>query len=329
VAALQIAMFKSQNTIAYVLTTNGRDIYSDMALISALSVRLTNPHLRIAVVSDYLSSQNLKAVKHPLLEIIDELRIVSVPYESPTHRNRFIKTQLCEFFDGAIINLDVDTIVRGSLSKVFASSDDFAAVANHHGITPREQLWCEDEKVINEMGWEISLPCYINTGVIFYKSNQAVRHFYLKWHALWSQERDKTGRGRDQPACYAALSETRLSFAELTPQFNWQTMVKLHGWDQARILHFYPHPKNQETIFGKLLKSVPHVSLATLKRLVKNAISDPYGWPNQDFVSKRIVKLKKSDSFSISEQLWLYGRRFAAIRFTLGKLLKNIGLGLR
>jgi hypothetical protein len=320
-------MFKSKNTIAYVLTTSGRDIYSDMALISALSVRQSNPNLCIAVASDEQSARSLKLAKHPLLEIIDELRVVNSPYQSATHRNRSIKTRLPEIFEGPTLNLDADTLVRGSLEELFNSPFDFAAVANHNGTTPDEQLWIEDRKVIEEMNWKVSLPCYINTGVIFYRNSPAVESFYSNWNKLWTEECAKTGRGRDQPACYAALTETSLSFAELTPQFNLQTMFKPLGWNQACILHFYPNPKNQETIFGKLLNAAPNVSLTTLNRLIKNAISDSYGWPNNDFISKRIIKFNKTDNLSVSDQLWLMGRRWCYIRFKLGKLRKNVAMG--
>lgn len=315
---------KSKNTIAYVLTTNGRDVYSDMALISAMSVRLSNPNFSIAVASDNKSAQALKVAKHPLLGIIDELRVVESPYLSATHRNRSIKTRLPEIFEGPTLNLDADTLVRGSLEELFNSPFDFGAVANHNAATPNEQLWNEDQKVIQDMGWKVSLPCYINTGVIFYRNSSAVRLFYSKWHKLWAEECAKTGRGRDQPACYAALSETQLGINELSAEYNSQVKFKPLNWNKAKILHFYDNPLSLETVFGKLLDSAHHVGISNLKRLVKNAISKPYGWPNDDLIAKLIIKFNTLRNYSGPEKLWLLGRRRSAVRVKLGSLFTLI-----
>jgi len=315
--------------VGYVLTTSGRDIYSDMALISALSVRQSNPNLCIAVASDEQSARSLKLAKHPLLEIIDELRVVNSPYQSATHRNRSIKTRLPEIFEGPTLNLDADTLVRGSLEELFNSPFDFAAVANHNGTTPDEQLWIEDRKVIEEMNWKVSIPCYINTGVIFYRNTHAVESFYSNWHKLWTEECAKTGRGRDQPACYAALSTTGLPVSELPAAYNWQMLNNAKDFYNSKIIHFYLNPASIETVFGKLIEARQYVSHKTLKEYINRAITKPDGWLNNDITSKIILYLqaKKLIELTPVHKLWLIGRRAGAARMFLGRLRKGLSCG--
>jgi hypothetical protein len=308
-------------TVVYVVTTDGRDAYADMALVSALSVRASNPRLRIAIIGDAQSVDALKAKKHRLLQVVDELRAVKAPYESAVHRNRSIKTRLYEFFQGPAVNLDVDTLVKGSLESLLKHSHEFGAVANHNGPTPKEQLWSEDATTLSEMGWKTELPCYINTGVIFYRPGHRVEQFYSKWRELWADECKRTGRGRDQPSCYEALSKTTLQNIELPTEFNFQ--LNMHDGDasNAVVWHFYKGTHTKPTIFEELVHLASRESLATLRTRIKRTITMPFPWPNTDYVARRLARRISGKRLpTTAEYLWLTGSRRAASRTALSDL---------
>ena len=316
---------RSQLTVVYVLTTSGQDPYSDMALVSALSVRQSNPGLRIAIVSDGLTAEALKRSKHPLLKVVDEFRVVDAPYESAVHRNRSIKTRLYELCAGPTLNLDVDTIVRGSLAQLIGTQCDFGAVANHNGLTPQDQLWSEDAGVISAMRWQVELPCYINTGVIFYRPSAAVADFYSRWHALWSEEREKTGRGRDQPSCYAALQQTGLQCFQLSPEYNWQVLYKPLGARGARILHFYPDAAAEKRSFGQAVRVAREVSLRNLNVYVRACIERPEESIYQDPISRWLKsRVARGIPIGVAANLWLMGRRSECARFYLGGVRRSL-----
>jgi hypothetical protein len=88
--------------VAYVVTSNGADIYADMVLVSMLSVQISNPILQVVVVCDEQSAIAIKASKHRLIDVCDEFISVKTPDGEPTFRNRWIKTQLCNFIPGQI-----------------------------------------------------------------------------------------------------------------------------------------------------------------------------------------------------------------------------------
>ena len=307
--------------VAYVLTSNGADIYADMALVSMLSVRISNPGLQIIIVCDEKSATSIKATKHRLLDVCDELISVKTPDGESTFRNRWIKTQLCKFVPGPCLYLDVDTLVRGTLDELPSIVTDFGAVANHNGLTHQEQLWDEDAAEMSKMNWLPELAFFPNGGVFFYHSTEATSRFFRLWHELWQKSFEKLGRARDQPACYAALSECEHYFIELPAEYNWQVMFKPQNWEQARILHFYNNPVSMETIFGKLLDTAPHVAISNLKSLVRKSIVNLRGWPNDDSIAKFILKF--TDNYSVSARLWLLGRRWSAFRVQMGVFRKQ------
>src|SRR5204862_1858016 len=104
--------------VVYVLTSDGRDAYADMALVSMLSVRISNPGLGIFVVCDEKSAITLRAKKHRMLAVCDQFITVPTPDGEPNFRHRWIKTQLCRYVDGNVLYIDADTLMRGSLADL-------------------------------------------------------------------------------------------------------------------------------------------------------------------------------------------------------------------
>ena len=133
-------------SVVYVISSDGADAFADMALVSMLSVRISNPGLGILAVCDEKSAITLRANKHRMLDVCDQFITVPTPDGEPTFRSRWIKTQLCRYVEGNILNIDADTLVRGSLADLQHLVSDFGAVANHNGATLSEQIWSEDHR---------------------------------------------------------------------------------------------------------------------------------------------------------------------------------------
>ncbi len=312
-------------TIAYVLTSDGRDQFADMALISMLSVRISNPGCRIVLLCDAESARAIKSTKHRVLDVCDELSSIETPVGNATFRNRWIKTQLCKFISGPVLYLDVDTLVREDVSALSKIITNIGFVANHNGSVAKEQLWNEDLQYLERNGWNPKLPFYPNGGVIFYNETPSTTRLFEKWHELWLEDFQNTKRGRDQPALYEALAQSSIEYTELPLQYNFQFPHQNLPLDRMAILHFYiPRYSAIENIYGKLFNAVSYVSMDKLKKLVENAISDPYGWPSRDWLSRFILHLESRKLIQLTpiHKLWLIGRRAGAARMFLGRLRK-------
>jgi hypothetical protein len=251
---------------------------------------------------------------------------VDAPYESAVHRNRSIKTSLYKYFEGPTLNLDADTIVRGSLAPLMNTRCDFGAAANHNGLTCQEQLWSEDAEIISAMGWQAELPCYINTGVIFYRPSPAVREFYSRWHALWSEERERTCRGRDQPSCYAALHQTQLNCTTLPDQFNFQLNMHERWTGDAVVWHFYEGTLIKRNVFKDLVQRAATDSVSRLSGRIESAMRMPFPWQNNDLVARGIAsRITSERQPTTAELLWLTGNRRKALRFVFGQVGRSFG----
>jgi hypothetical protein len=310
-------------TVAYVLTSDGRDVFADMALVSMLSVRISNPCLRIVAVCDEPSAQAIKAAKHRVLEICDELISVPTPDGEPTFRNRWIKTQLCNFISGNVLHLDADTLVRGSLADLPQLVSEFGAVPNHNGPTLAEQVWDEDRRVFEQMGWPVNYRVFVNGGVWFFKSCPRVHEFFAKWYELWSAGVAANGRLRDQPSLNSSILLSRVDLKILSPRYNAQLAKSWSRASDAVVWHFYATEGGQGTSFTHLLKKTNRMSLGRLQNLIQLATGVPAPWPNFGWFARIIAKRAEWRGTAKTEEwLWLNHRRKDALRFTMGKAKK-------
>jgi len=124
-------------TVAYVITSAGRDVFADMALVSILSMRISNPGLGIFVLCDEKSALTLSANKHRRLDVCDEFIAVPTPDGEPAFRHRWIKTQLCRYVDGNVLYIDAGTLVRGSE----AQNCVIAAIRSGYAPPPQGTGW--------------------------------------------------------------------------------------------------------------------------------------------------------------------------------------------
>lgn len=260
--------------ITYALTSDGRDEFADMALVSLLSARLSNPSASLRVLADETSAAALQTARHSVIEVCDDLTVVVTPDGSPVFKNRWLKTQAAEFVDGDFLLLDCDTIVAGDLSSAWPLIRDVGLVANHNAPDLDRQIWREDLDFLHRMGWPTDIPFYANSGAIFFRSNPAVRNFSRRWHTLWQQGAAESGRLRDQPACNAALRETGVQVSELPQTFNCQVAnVFSRPGETPFIWHFYSSQGGSfRGHYAHLLSRARRSTTSALKKSIRRAI---------------------------------------------------------
>jgi hypothetical protein len=312
-------------TVVYVITSDGKDSFADMALVSMLSVRISNPGLRIVALCDADSAAALRKAKHRLLEVCGEMISIETPEGEPTFRNRWIKTQLPKFQPGPCLYLDADTLVRSSLNDLAAVSADFSAVANHNGATANEQIWQADADVLIQMHWPVVYDVYLNGGVFFYRATEACRQIFELWHALWLEGLRATARLRDQPSLNTGLSRSHRVIAQLPAEYNFQ--LNMHDGDasNAVVWHFYKGTHTKPTIFEELVHLASRESLAVFRMRIRRIMDMPFPWPNTDFVARKLARRISGKRLpTTAEFLWLTGSRRAASRTALSDLKARV-----
>jgi hypothetical protein len=307
--------------VAYVLTSDGKDIFADMALISMISVKISNPDLSIVVICDHQSAKAINIQRHRLLEICDELIPVQVPDGPAVFKNRWIKSQLSHYVKDDVLYLDADTLVRGSLALLPELVHELGGVANHNGSTFSEQIWSEDASVSSMMGWPIDFKTYINGGMFFYKKCHAVDLFFAKWNELLIAGISANGRLRDQPSLNSAIVASGVHLTELPAVYNKQLIMPWRQTADSIVWHFYAtHDWNENPLYY-IVKKVKKTNTNKLYHLIKRVIDAPAPWPNLGFAARILAKrVEVRHNVSVEELLWLKGRRFDAIRYLAGKI---------
>jgi hypothetical protein len=318
VAPKKVTVDCAKFSVAYAVTSDGRDAYADMALVSMLSVRLTNPHLRILAVCDEASAQALRHHRHRMLEVCDEVVDVVTGDGHPTFRNRLLKTQLCLHVPGPCLYLDADILVRGSLAQLPSHTTDIGAVANNNARSKDEMVWIGDEDFLRTMGWPPKFDTFVNGGVQFYHDTQGTRDFYELWHKLYVEGLERHADRQDQPSLNAAIKLSGVRCAVLPDIYNLQMKPGARGACGAAVWHFWHALGLGDSSFARLVAAAPRVDLAKLRRMVGKAIRQPYPYPNQDVFGRRVGrKLENNEEVSTFERTWLTDRK-AALRFWAG-----------
>lgn len=229
----------NKNSIIYVLTSEGNDIYSLMTRVSIASIRITNSHYQIILVCDSETQKNLKLKNDIILKEVDEIVSFNVNSESATYRNRDIKTRLKTLIPGKILFLDSDTIIRGSLDDIFKIQAEIALAPNHSSNIYGKQIWNEDKLAISDLGWVVNENVYYNGGVIFYNDKQKTIEFSDIWYKKWKYSFEKTNRYRDQPALNCSIYESGIEIQTLDHKYNYQFKMADVECDDAVIWHYY------------------------------------------------------------------------------------------
>jgi hypothetical protein len=243
--------------VCYVLTSTGRDLYADMNLLSIWSLRLSNPSAIIFLLCDADTASVLQQYRHPILQNVDHSISVQTPPGSETFRNRYVKTSMRSYIEGAFLYLDADTLIRGRLSPIFSTDASFCAAPNHSGTGSPSEIPPEERKLFEKMKWQFPSDFYVNGGVLFFADNPTVYEFFHIWHRKWLQFVLITGEHFDQPSLNSALSESNVQFSLLPHRFNAQIQNCPRTALGAIVWHFYSSQRQYPaTVFDAALSKI-------------------------------------------------------------------------
>lgn len=232
----------------YIVTSGNNDFYLEQLIISAFSLKLHNPNVKIIVVMDDDTSDGLTGNRGQLWHYVSDIVSVKIPEEySNMERSRYLKTNLRNIIVGDFLFIDTDTVVTGDLSEIDSFNcsigaviDKHIAIFNHSG----QQNIIELSKKYN---WNIPKNGnYFNSGIMYVKDNDATHKFYERWHNHWKKGLLKYGKGIDQPALAKANEDSNYLITELPGIFNCQIIENgLRYLYEAKIIHYYASNMNR------------------------------------------------------------------------------------
>jgi len=251
-----------------------------MALLSILSARISSPGLRVVILCDPKTMQNLRNNKNPLFYEVDAVNCVDCAEGGATFKNRWIKTQACNFLTGPLLLLDVDTLIRGSLSDLAFQVADLGIVANHNRVDSREQVYPEDVTELQKQGWPgpDAFRPYANGGFLFLHDRPEVKAWMDSWHRLWLEGYRRTGRPQDQPSLNTSLLRSGLRPTWLPDQYNWQVNMALGRAEKAKIWHFYGSSPGMSRMYRELLNKAGDMKIQKIKKILPAIVAakDPH-----------------------------------------------------
>jgi hypothetical protein len=195
--------------------------YLAMTLVSALSLRITNPTVAICVVT------NVREVP-PALSWWDPLlgdRWVWVPRD--TKENRLLKTDVYRLSPFALtLFLDCDTMVVGSLDRIPLFLERWDVLLRmvaapckydgHHDVLPARVPFRD--------------VTHFNSGVVGFRRTEATREFF----ELWQERHLAMDIGRDQPPLIEALFASSVRVLPLRVEWNLGDFWKWSAADRRR-----------------------------------------------------------------------------------------------
>jgi Glycosyl transferase family 8 len=299
--------------VVYVVTSEGRDIYSVMTRISAASLRISNRSYNVMVVCDTDSTAAMQRKRDPLLGEVNEWVTFETAAGDAAFRNRFLKTNLRNIIDGRYLFLDSDTLIRSDLSELFSSTADIACAANHSKHQLEHQMWEEDKAVLNAMEWQTRNDVYVNGGLMLCNDTPGARRFAADWHRRWLTCYQRTGRYRDQPALNAAIFATDTNLEILPPRFNAQIKMAPETAADAVVWHFYASANTRPiTAFELLLDRVLRDDDFAPAE-IESMIRQPHPWRTScvdDYAAKIVGRKRYLDG---SDYSWFRGNRLNSV----------------
>ena len=293
-----------------------------MTRISVASLKLTNPKFKITVVLDEVSEKILRENSDPLLVEVDQIIKVSTPQGTNIFRNRHIKTRLGNLISGPFLFLDSDTIIRGDISAIYNCNAEIAAVPNLSQKSLKNQIWSQDLKELQRMGWDVRNDFYVNGGVLFFNNSKLTYNFFKSWHSKWLQLIKKSKYYRDQPSLNSAIFDKNIKLKILPDIYNAQFRGNPSVTKNALIWHYYSSASISEpvTSFEKLCLQIMTQKKDTLDG-VEDIIHSSHPWRSEIIFDDVIAAYSKfRGNLSELEENWFSGNRILA----LGKLLRSI-----
>ena len=327
--------------VCYALTSDGRDAFAAMNLLSAWSVRQYSQCAKIILACDPATDSALRTAGHPLLEVIDEVVPIETPPGEPAFRNRYVKTLLHRFLERPFLYMDADTLVRGSLEVLRKATQGFSAAPNHSGSGHPSEISRREREIFQGLGWPLPTRYYINGGVLWMGTDPVVVQLGDAWHRKWRECHGRTGRHYDQPALNSALEETAAPLKWLPTAFNAQVDVRPATARDAVVWHFYSSngPLSLRTRFGVQVDRLA-AGRRIDRRRVETLCRKPHPWlvrnPIDWWCVRRVLRRFQGLPLTGFDRLWLSGNRgralgvaWTALRRSVRDRAKSLGQRMR
>ena len=319
----------AQPTVVYVLTAEGRDLYSATTRVSIASLRTTNPDCRVVLVCDPVTDAGVSRDSDPIRSEVDVWMVVDTPEGTPTLRNRYLKSRLRIELDGPFLYLDGDTVIRGDLEPIFSVTTDIAGAPNHSTDLVSDQIWDGDIETSRLMGWTVGQRAYVNGGVLYFADTPGSRRFGSTYHEMWLSSVERTGESRDQPALNAAIGLARPSLTSLSHRYNAQYRTNLSVARDAVILHYYisdPGPPSAAELLAR--RTLEETALE--HRDVEKLLRAKHPWRNEspidDWIASRVLRKGRMNT---ADTLWFKGERVKSCRDRIGSAIAGAAAAFR
>jgi hypothetical protein len=226
----------------YVLTSSDKDFYYEQFFISAVSLRIHNPHAYIIALIDSKTKDGLTEKRSEYEQFVSEIITITAPEElSQREVSRWIKTSINKYVTGNFLYLDCDTVITENLSYEFPLECSIGAIIDKHLPLSKHPLTPYLINRDKRIGFTSSseMEKYYNGGVIYCSDTPAGNEFFTRWHSLWNFS-IKKGSHHDMPALNQANLEMENIITELNGEWNCQiTDNGLPFLFNAKIIHCF------------------------------------------------------------------------------------------
>ena len=214
--------------------------YLAMALVSAASLRATNPSVPICVFTN--------VTKHPpdvsWWGELAEDRWVFI--EDRSEMNRQYKTDMLAItpFDRTLF-LDCDTFVVGDLDRIWGLLDHFDLV-----VRPVPRPGDRSVRIL-QGSLRLGDVTHFNTGVLGFRRTDATADFFRRWNDGFRAMK----LGVDQPAFVEALFTSRARLYPLRSEFNEEEVWKLSREARERVVVWHYKCRTADRVTRRLIRS--------------------------------------------------------------------------
>lgn len=240
--------------VCYVVISTGWDRHSQMAWVSAHSVRRQEPNARIVIVVEGTTPGANEEMTARFASIADSIIAKRASVSAPVAKSRFHKIALRDYVDGDFIYLDSDTLAVAPFADVLESAGEVGAVADFNFDISHGWFPAVAEQPFRQLGWQYPLPYQLNAGVIFLRDTPAVHAFSKEWLARF-QASTALPHVWDQVTFNSALFATNVPHEVLPHGYNAMVVKRNYRFKSARILHFFGSPEEQR---GTLIEHLMH-----------------------------------------------------------------------
>ena len=320
----------------YVLVSSPKDIYYELFLLSATSLKLLMPHSDIVLLCDSKTMKTLTGKRSGYEKLVSKVITADAPSEmSQVEVSRWVKTSMRRLVSGDFLFIDCDTIITGELSSITSLGVQFAACLDKHFLLDRHNKRndiIEKEKLLGFNSWYSNR--HFNSGVIFCVDTPEIHKIFNRWHELWLFGKSKN-IVRDQISFNMAIYENSTYFTELDGTWNCQiTFNGLPYLINSKIIHYFASDLTLHTSpfhfaseeISKKIKNTGTIPDETLE-LLKN--------PRSAFVSESRIIAGEDMLFVINSSffemiLWIKQKIPYLFHFLnlLSSTIKKIGKGV-